>query len=111
MGEWTAISEEELYAEIQKTEKDLDGSYMDFWQSIKIEPVKWTENSYGEEGGGFSIVAINGNNVIWYNDIEEGFNISEYSIYGEIGSYSCEQDELAWAVIKLFNYINLTQHD
>ena len=40
------------------------------------------------------MVAIVGQTVIWYNDIEEGFNRSQYSTYGEIEDYWCNQDEL-----------------
>jgi len=32
--------------------------------------------------------------VIWYNDIEEGFNRSTYSKFGDIGEYFCNHDEL-----------------
>ncbi|HEV3309631.1 MAG TPA: hypothetical protein VG815_03835 [Chloroflexota bacterium] len=29
--------------------------------------------------------------VIWYNDIEQGFNISPYAEHGAIGDYRCDQ--------------------
>ena len=41
---------------------------------------------------------IFGQTVIWYNDIEEGFNRSRYSTYGAIDDYWCNQDELEIAV-------------
>ena len=84
MAEWTPILLNELNIEIQKTEKDLKGDIMEFWKSIKIEPEKWTEEEFGDEGGGFWAVAIFDNKVIWYNDIEDGFNISEFKKVGEI---------------------------
>lgn len=28
---------------------------------------------YGDEGNGFWVVAIYGKNIIWYNDIEDGY--------------------------------------
>ena len=75
------------------------------WETIKISPEKWREESYGEEGGGFWVVAIFGNSVIWYNDIEEGFNRSSYSTYGTIGEYFGNQDELELAVQYLLSEI------
>jgi hypothetical protein len=39
-----------------------------------------------------------GRTVIWYNDIEEGFNRSRYTAYGSIDDYWCNQDELELTV-------------
>ncbi len=105
MTEWRPISESELYDQIQKTETDLNGELLNFWQLIKIDPVKWTEKEYGDEGNGFWVVAICGTKVIWFNDVEEGFNISDYRTYGQIEGYYCNQDELNWAVIRLFELV------
>lgn len=46
-----------------------------------------------------------GAEVIYYNDIEDGFNISEYEAYGQIKEYWCNQDELDWVIIKLYERI------
>jgi hypothetical protein len=105
MTEWTPISITELYDKIQKTEMDLNGYLWNFWQLIKINPAKWTEKTFGMTGGGFWVVAICGRKVIWYNDIEEGFNISDYSVYGEIDDYACNQDDLCLAVTSLFQLV------
>lgn len=105
MEEWEPISLSELFDEIQKTEKDLDGELKNFWDLIKIDPIKWKEKEYGEMGGGFWIVAICGNKVIWFNDIEEGFNISDYKTFGKIEYYSCNQDDLIWSLTKLFDLL------
>ena len=105
MTEWKPISESELYDQIQKTEADLNGELWNFWQLIKIDPIKWREKEYGDEGGGFWVVAICGTKVIWFNDIEDGFNISGYKTYGEIDGYYCNQDELSWSVTRLFDLV------
>lgn len=102
MEKWEPISLNELYDEILKTEKDLNEELKSFWDLIKIDPVKWKEEQYGDLGEGFWIVAICGNQVIWYNDIEEGFNISDYKIFGEIENYWCNQDELVHVVYRLY---------
>ena len=103
--DWTPISEIELYNEIQKTELDLNGELSNFWQLIRVTPSKWKEPNYGTEGNGFWVVAICGKYIVWYNDIEEGFNISTYSVYGEISQYHCNQDELSWTVERLFSLV------
>jgi hypothetical protein len=56
-------------------------------------------------GGGFWVVAIVGQTVIWYNDIEEGFNRSRYSAYGTIDDYWCNHDELEITVQYLMSAI------
>ena len=74
----------------------MDWEQTYFWESIKIDPVKWDLHPWGDEGGGFWVVAIMGNTVLWYNDIEDGFNRSKYSTFGLIDEYWCNQDELHW---------------
>jgi len=86
-------------------ESKLDGEPLNFWKLIKIPPQKWQEMEYGSEGGGFWVVAIFGNAVVYYNDIEEGFNLSPYDTYGHISEYGCEQSELDWIVLLLCKQI------
>ncbi|MFN8417475.1 MAG: hypothetical protein U0U66_14170 [Cytophagaceae bacterium] len=101
MQTWQPLTLTELNNIIHREEKLLVADLNDFWHRIKISPEKWKEEEYGKEGGGFWVVAIYKHKVIWYNDIEEGFNISDYKILGQIEAYACEQDELRWAVRKL----------
>ena len=95
---WEPISKEDLRellnVSFTKEQKQL-------WDSIRIVPEKWKEDVHGAEGNGFWVVGIYNKNVIWYNDIEEGFNISPYTTLGKIDEYGCEQDELNWALDKL----------
>lgn len=102
---WEPISFNELYDKIIRTENCLTGELANFWKLIKITPEKWQEKQYGKEGGGFWVVAICGNRVIWYNDIEEGFNISMYHKYGEIDEYWCNQSELEAPISGLYERI------
>jgi len=100
---WNPISLNELSEIISFTESDIEDHLKTFWELIRIEPEKWKEKDYGEEGGGFWVVAICGKKVVWYNDIEEGFNISIYHTYGEIQDYFCYQYELNHVVWQLYN--------
>lgn len=103
MNDWTPITEAKLYELITSSENEMSFKEQRYWDKIKINPEKWNENSYGNEGNGFWAVGVMGNEVIWYNDIEDGFNISKYSAYGTIDEYLCNQDELHH-VIKQYAY-------
>ena len=59
------------------------------WDLIRIHPIKWQLPPWGDQGNGFWVVAIFGRNVVWYNDIEEGFNRSPYANRGIFGDYRC----------------------
>jgi hypothetical protein len=102
---WVPITFEELYDKVIKTECDLKGSVLNFWEMIKFGPEKWNEQTYGTEGGGFWVVALVGQRVIYYNDIEEGFNISKFTRYGTIDEYWCNQDDLDVGILQLYNLI------
>lgn len=59
----------------------------------------------GEDGGGFWVVGIIGKAVIYYNDIEEGYNLSQFTNYGEIDNYRASQIELYQMIESLFEEI------
>lgn len=100
---WTPISLNALNKRISKGESKLKGESLNFWNLIKITPQKWREKEYGNEGGGFWVVAVFENTVIFYNDIEDGFNISPYTVYEQISEYASEQAELNWVVERIYN--------
>lgn len=68
------------------------------WDVVQIAPAKWKQFPWGDVGDGFWVVGVIGNRVLWYNDIEEGFNRSTFSKFGEIVEYWCNQDELGWTI-------------
>lgn len=71
-----------------------DGGATGLWEAIRIAPQKWQQNPYGDQSGGFWVVGLIGQTVVWYNDIEDGFNRSRFSTFGTIDDYWCNQDEL-----------------
>ncbi|WP_199609537.1 hypothetical protein [Flocculibacter collagenilyticus] len=95
---WKPLSELELWDLINYAWDRMTLKQRKYWEIIKVDPAKWQEPSYGELGGGFWVVAIFGNQVLWYNDIEDGFNLSVYQSYGTITEYWCNQDRLDEAV-------------
>lgn len=100
---WKPISFIDLENLILKGKFELTDEQLNFWDLIKIQPEKWMEKDYGDEGGGFWVVAIFGRQVIWYNDIEGGFNTSSYKKYGQINEYKCSQVDLNWCVVGLLD--------
>ena len=103
---WTPITIEELKDLIHETEKELNAELLHFWMQIRINPEKWMEETYGEANG-FWAVALIGRKVIWYNDIEEGFIISDYKVYSRIDEYLYNQDKLAWIVYRFIHIIQM----
>ena len=94
MIEWKPISEAALRDRVAQGVARMSPPHIRLWEAVRIEPRKWQLHPYGDSGKGFWVVAIIGQTVIWYNDIEEGFNRSRYSAYGQIEDYWCNQDEL-----------------
>ena len=102
---WKPISRSALGVLINTCCNQMDMFQRRLWEVIKIEPVKWEQHPSGDRGQGFWVVAIIGNVVVYYNDIEEGFNRSRYSKYGVIDHYFCDQDELQWTMQHILNEI------
>ena len=91
---WSPISPESLRELIRESEAELSPDERLLWELIQISPRKWAQSPWGDEGGGFWAVGVIGGDIIWYNDIEEGFNISRYFEPGTIGEYRCNQGGL-----------------
>ena len=102
---WKPISELELWNDINEAFGRMSLEQRRIWEVIKILPEKWQHEPWGNEGEGFWVVAIIGNNVIWFNDIEDGYNQSTYARYGTINEYRCNQDGLEWAVQNVINML------
>ena len=96
--EWEPIAKAALEARIAQGVARMTDAQRRLWNAMQIEPIKWEQQPYGTRGGGFWVIAIIGGTVIWYNDIEEGFNRSTYSSYGVINEYFCNHDELETTV-------------
>jgi hypothetical protein len=101
---WTPVTKETIEKNISWCNDILFGKpdCLKFWEYIRVEPEKWFEETMGQEGGGFWVVAILGKNIIYYNDIEEGYNQSTFTSYGTINDYNCGQLELYELVESLY---------
>jgi hypothetical protein len=90
-GRWETLSLDDLNELISRGLADADDAVVAAWERIHIPPEKWQCRPWGDAGGGFWAVATIGDSVVWYNDIEEGFNVSTYSSRGIIDEYWCNQ--------------------
>lgn len=81
----------------------MSSSQMRIWEKVKLSPPeKWAQSPWGDEGGGFWVVAVFGLNCLYYNDIEDGFNESRFSSWGVIDEYRCNQIELHHFIASVF---------
>jgi len=103
---WVPISIDKIELLILQAELKMDYKALNLWNLIKVIPHKWQEKLFGDEGGGFWVVALFGNQIIYYNDIEDGFNISTFEIYGFIEQYICNQSELNAPINYLVSQLN-----
>lgn len=98
---WKPLTRNEIDNLLAEGLERADDAVRAAWEQIRIEPQKWRCSPWGDAGGGFWAVATSGGQVIWYNDIEDGFNTSRYSTYGEIDEYQCNQDTIDHVLARL----------
>jgi hypothetical protein len=102
---WAPYSRSQLQAEIDEGLAEMTLEQRRLWDAIAIPPEKWQLPTWGDEGGGFWAVALYGKNVIWFNDIEHGFNRSRYEEVGRISEYRCNQDMLHWTMQRVLEQL------
>ncbi|MBW6421318.1 hypothetical protein KX729_07680 [Rhizobium sp. XQZ8] len=89
------ISEERIWDEINDQWSLMDFRQRRMWDIVKIMPEKWG-NQQKHYAHGSWVVAIIGDVVVWYDDIEEEFARSLWAKYGIInaGRYCAGSGEL-----------------
>lgn len=99
---WTPISKGDFESLLSRDLSSCSEVERQFFEQIRIPQVKWKQSPWGDEGGGFWAVAVKEGRVVWYNDIEEGFNISPFTTAGVIprDEYWCNQDSLRLALAR-----------
>jgi len=97
---WKPISWEALDELVARQLREATPEQRTLFARAAVSPTKWGLSPWGDLGGGFWVVAVMDDRVLWYNDIEEGFNVSRFATAGTIPSteYWCNQDELRWAL-------------
>ena len=97
---WSPLSRDEMDSTIARQLAECSEEQRAYFEGVAFEPTKWRQSPYGDEGGGFWAVAVDDNRVLWYNDIEDGFNVSTFTYRGTIpaNEYWCNQDALKVAL-------------
>lgn len=98
--EWQPITKEELFEIIEEELPCCSQQNRIYFEKIKTDLNSATLIRYGQKETVF-IVAKSGNEVIYYEDVEEGFNVSAINGDGEILNHYCNQDSLDLALRKL----------
>ena len=100
---WKPIQLEDLDRIVECDLADCSDDERSYFASVAITPERWQQSPWGDEGGGFWVVAVAGNRALWFNDIEEGFNVSRFTERGTIprSEYWCNQDPLRRALAGL----------
>ena len=89
--ESASFPKEELEELIASGLQAMDDTVQAAWMAMRVEPEKWQCSPWGDDGGGFWVVAERDGKVVWYNDIEDGFNVSRFTTRGIIADYGCDQ--------------------
>src|SRR5690242_11212796 len=82
-----------LEARLSRELSDCSEEQKRFFAQVCISPSRWKLSPWGDASGGFWVVAVHFDRVLWYNDVEDGFNVSRYEVTGQIpeAEYWCNQ--------------------
>jgi hypothetical protein len=95
--DWKPASIEEVGSIINRDLADCDAKQREVFERYKVAPYPAPIVRYGEMESAV-VVARKGNEVIYWEDVEEGFNISLVTPDGRICEHWCNQDDLGLAL-------------
>lgn len=97
------LDAEDLAAMLLRELADCFEAQRELFARTRIEPARWRLSPWGDGIGDFWAVAVHRDRVVWFNEIEDGFNVSTFTVQGEIPTdqYWCNQDLLKWALPRL----------
>jgi hypothetical protein len=97
MGTWTPITLDRLAKIIEADLRDCDEGLRSLFAKYAVAPYHAPIDRHGHEELVF-VVAKKANEVMYYEDIEDGFNISPVTEHGKIAEHWVEQNPLKWAL-------------
>ena len=97
MESWEPITKQDLAALIMRQLDDCTAEQRDLFATYCVPMREAPIERFGKSES-VLIVAQHGNTVIYYEDVEEGFNISLLASDGSIASPGCEQWTLCHAM-------------
>lgn len=97
MEEWQPATVEEVKRIVHRDLKACDDAQLAAFEKYSVEPYIAPIVRSGRNET-VVVVARKQNQVIYWEDVEDGFNISPVSAEGRILEHWCNQDELAFAL-------------
>jgi hypothetical protein len=97
MDEWQTTTVEEVKEIIASDLAVCDGEQLATFRRYAVEPYPAPIVRHGKNET-VIVIARKGNEDIYYEDVENGFNVSPVSPGGEILEHWCNQDELRFAL-------------
>src|SRR5205085_2560933 len=76
------VSATELDQIIQRDLAACSDEQRAFFRGVAFQPTRWRQSRWGDQSGGFWAVAAHEDRVLWYNEIEDGFNVSRFTTWG-----------------------------
>lgn len=96
-GGWQPATIEEVSEIVTRDLKACDTEQLATFDKYRVKPFAAPLMRYGQMES-VVVVARNGNEVIYYEDVEDGFNVSPISPEGQILEHWCNDDELRFAL-------------
>lgn len=97
MNEWKPITKGELEALIEGQLSECSSNQKEIFNKYRIPLEEHKIVRYGKDEKVF-VVALRGNDAMYFEDIEYGFNFSPLDEDGTITEHWCNQDELKYAL-------------
>jgi hypothetical protein len=95
--EWKPASIEAVKKIVHEDLANCDDEQVTVFRRYEVEPYLAQITRYGETGK-VVVIARNGEEVMYWEDFEEGFNVSPIGTDGRILEHWCTQDELRFAL-------------
>src|SRR5215472_17037788 len=97
MDDWQPATIEEVNQILARDLKDCDAEQLAAFGKYRVDPFSAAIVRYGQTDS-VVVVAPNGDQVIYYEDVEHGCKVSSISADGRVLEHSCNQDELRFAL-------------
>ncbi len=97
MEEWQPATIEEVKRIVEKDLRECDAEQIATFKRYAVEPYVAPIVRYGKMES-VVVIARRGDEVIYWEDVEDGFNVSPSDRDGRILEHWCNQDELAFAL-------------
>jgi hypothetical protein len=100
------FTEVQIWGETNSAEQRMTPEQARMWERAKIVPEKWSAPTYGAAQQGSWAVAVMGQAAVWYDDIEDGFVVTECARFGTISGRATGETSLEGAIQELINRLS-----